>query len=65
VSGTTRPSLCVQVEDIKLSRKVLYYFTNFVIINEILISEDCRKGACSADPSANASAARDTPAPRR
>jgi len=41
VSSTTRLNRCVQVEDVKLSRKVLYHFANFVIINEILISEDC------------------------
>jgi len=42
-SGTTRLYPCVQVEDVKLSRKVLYHFANFEIINEILIFEDCRK----------------------
>jgi len=56
VPGTTRPSFCVQVEDVKLSRKILYHFANFVIINKILIFEDCRKEACAAGPSANASA---------
>jgi len=68
VSGTTRLYPCVQVEDVKedvLSRKVLYHFANFVIINKILIFEDCRKEACSAGSSANASAWRDTLAPRR
>jgi len=48
VLSTTRPRFYVQVEDIKLSRKVLYHFANFVIINEILIFENCRKMACSA-----------------
>jgi len=43
VSGTTRLYPCMQVEDVKLIRKVLYYFANFAIINEILIFEDCRK----------------------
>jgi len=62
VSSTTRLYPCVQVEDVKLSRKVL--FANFVIINEILIFEDCRKEAYSAGPSANASAWRNTSAPR-
>jgi len=64
VSGTTRLYPCVLVEDVKLSRKVLYHFAIFVIINKILIFEDCRKEACSASPSANASAWRNTPAPR-
>jgi len=45
----------VQVEDVRLSRKVLYHFAIFVIIDEILIFEDCRKEAYSAGPSANAS----------
>jgi len=64
VSGTTRPNPCVQVEDVKLNRKVLYHFAISVIIKEILIFEDCRKEACSAGPSANASAWR-TLTPRR
>jgi len=64
VSGTTRINPCVQVEDVRLSRKVLYHFAIFVIINEILIFEDWRKEACSAGPSANASARRDMLAPR-
>jgi len=43
VSGTTHLYPCVQVEDVKLSRKVLYHFANFVIINEILIFEVAEK----------------------
>jgi len=39
-----------------VSRKVPYHFAIFVIVNEILIFEDCRKEASSA----NASAWRDT-----
>jgi len=53
----------VQVEDVRLSRKVLYHFAICVIVNEILIFEDCRKEAYSAGPLANASAWRNTPAP--
>jgi len=33
-------SLLVQVEDVKLSRKVLYYFAIDSIVNEILIFEN-------------------------
>jgi len=47
VSRTTRINLCVQVEDVRLSRKVLYHFAIFVIINEILIFEDFEEGADS------------------
>jgi len=61
VSGTNRINPCVQVEDVKLSQKVLYHFAIIVIVSEILIFENCRKEACSAGPSANASAWRDTP----
>jgi len=42
VSGTTRPNSCVQVEDVKLNRKVLYHFANFVIVNELLIIKNRR-----------------------
>jgi len=59
VSETTRINTTLVYR--MLSRKVLYHFAIFVIINE-LIFEDCRKEACSAGPSANVSAWRDTPA---
>jgi len=53
---------CVQVEDVRLRlRKVLYHFAIFVIVNEILIFEDCRKEAYSAGPSSNANGWQDTP----
>jgi len=48
VSETNRINPCVQVEDVRLSRKVLYHFAIFVIVNEILIFEDCRKEVYSA-----------------
>jgi len=38
--GLTESTL---VEDVRLSRKVLYHFAIFVIVNEILIFKDCRK----------------------
>jgi len=42
-----QPLCAGRVEDVRLSRKVLYHFAIFIIINEILIFEDCRKEACS------------------
>jgi len=48
VSGTNHINPCVQVEDVKLNRKVLYHFAIIVIVNEILIFENCRKEACLA-----------------
>jgi len=53
------------VSDNSRHKEVFYHFANFVIINEILIFEDCRKEACSAGPSGNASPWRDTPVSRR
>jgi len=40
MSGTAHFTSRVQVEDVKLSRKVLYYFAIDSIINEILIFEN-------------------------
>jgi len=42
VSGNNRQIFHEQVERTKLSRKVLYYFVNFPIVNEILILKDSR-----------------------
>jgi len=55
---------CMQVEDIKLNRKVLYYFTVDSIVNEILIFENCRMRAYPSGPAPNANAQRCTLAPR-
>jgi len=42
MSDNSSDRVCRYVERIKLRRKVLYHFTIFVIINEILISKDHR-----------------------
>jgi len=41
VSGTGHFTSRIQVEDVKLSKKVLYYFAIDSIIKEILIFENC------------------------
>jgi len=40
MSGTANFTSRVQVEDVKLSRKVFYYFIIDSIVNEILIFEN-------------------------
>jgi len=37
-----RPKICVQVEYTKLSREVMYHFTIFAIVNELLIIKNRR-----------------------
>jgi len=45
VSGRRQNNFCERVEYIKLSKKVLYHFAKFAIINELLIIEDRRISA--------------------
>ena len=42
VSSKFRQSACMQIEQIKLNRKILYHFPIFAIVNEILIFKNCR-----------------------
>jgi len=43
-------STCVQVEDVILSRKVLYHFAIFVVVNAILIFKDRSNKGVSVRP---------------
>jgi len=63
VSGTAYFTSRVQVEDVKLSRKVLYCFAVDSIVNDILIFEYRWMRAYSPGPPPNASARRCTSAP--
>jgi len=42
VSGDPRKNFCERVQHVRLSKKVLYHFAKFAIINELLIIEDRR-----------------------
>jgi len=47
-AGCSSPAASIgnmQVKNVKLSRKVLYHFAIFTIVNEILIFENCRISA--------------------
>jgi len=37
MSRDPRKNFCEQVEHVKLSKKILYYFEKFAIVNELLI----------------------------
>ena len=39
----SRNCFCVNIERTKLSRRVLYHFAIFAIVNKILITKNCRK----------------------
>jgi len=45
VSGDPRKNFCERIEHVKVSKKVLYHFAKFGIVNELLIIEDRRISA--------------------
>jgi len=48
MSGNLRKNFRQRVKHVNLSKKVLYYFAKFAIVNELLIIENCRISARGA-----------------